>query len=159
MFKKFFSRAVSYSLILDIASIFVFFAPFVMCKGSITSTDIVYVTGFEAIFGGSRFEGMSIPVLCMLIFNGVAVLLDLLAYKFRGLSFINFIFQCGTAVLMFCIIPLITAGLSISPSSWVISVHAGSMVCGSLLILSSLFSLGNGFSIFRKPVEGMPAVK
>ena len=36
---------------------------------------------------------------------------------------------------------------------------AAAMVCGSLLILSSLFSLGNGFSIFRKPVEGMPAVK
>jgi hypothetical protein len=153
MLKKFFSRALSYGLLLDIACIFVFFAPFVMCKGSITSTDIQYVTGFQAIFGGSHFNGMSIPVLCMFIFVCGAVVLDLLAYKFKALSFLNFILEAGTAVLMFCIIPLITAGLEISPSSWVISVHAGSMVDGSLLCLSALFSLANGFSIFKRSPE------
>jgi hypothetical protein len=153
MLKKFFSRAISYSLLLDIACIFVFFAPFVMCKGSVDATKIEYVSGFQAIFGGSHFEGMSIAVLCMFIFICVAVILDILAYKFRALSFLNFILEAGTAVLMFCIVQLITSGLLISPSSWVISVHAGSMVDGSLLCLSALLSLANGFSIFRRSPE------
>ncbi len=152
--KKFLSRANSYSLILDIACIFVFFAPFVQLKGSITTTSIKYITGFQAIFGGSGFSGMSIPVLCMFCFICGAIVLNLLAYKFRALSFLNFILECGTAVLMFCIVKLINAGLEISLSSWVISVHAGSMVDGSLLIVACLASLINGFSSFRrKPVE------
>jgi len=153
MLKKLFSRPITYSLILDIACIFIFFAPFVMCKGSVDATTINYVTGFQAIIGGSHYSGMSIPVLCMFVFICGAVVLDLLAYKFRALSFINFILEAGTAVLMFCIVQLITAGLQISPSSWVISVHAGSMIIGSLLCLSALFSLFNGFSIFKRSPE------
>ena len=151
--KKIFTSANTYSLILDIICLFVFFAPFVMLKGTITSTDIVYISGFQAIFGGSGFGGMSIPVLCMFIFVCVAIVFNLLAYKFKKLSLINFILECGTAVLMFCILPLITAGLSISPSSWSISVYSGSMVNGSLLIIASLCSLINGFPRFKKPEE------
>ena len=152
--KKFLSKANSYSLILYIACIFVFFAPFVQLKGCITTTDIRYITGFQAIFGGSGFNGISIHVLCMFCFICAAIVLNLLAYKFKGLSFLSFILECGTAVLMFCIIPLINAGLEISLSSWVISVHAGSMVDGSLLIVACLASLVNGFSSFKKkPIE------
>lgn len=151
--KKFFSRANSYSLLLDIACIFVFFAPFVLLKGSATSTNTQTISGFQAIFGGSGFNGISIPVLCMFIFICVAVILNMLAYKFKALSFISFILECGTAVLMFCIIKLINAGLMISPSSWAISVHAGSMVDGSLLIVACLCSLVNAFSIFKGSPE------
>jgi len=151
--KKLFARANTYSILLEIACIFVFFAPFVMLKGSVTSTRIEYITGFQAIFGGSNFAGMSIPVLCMFVFIVVALVLNLLSYKYRSLSFLSFILEGGTAVLMFCILPLISYGLTISPSSWDLSVHAGSMINGSLLILAALFSLGNGFSIFKKPVE------
>lgn len=151
--KKIFGRANTYSLLLDIATIFVFFAPFVMCKKTITSTEIVYVSGFQAVFGGSGFNGMSIAVLCMFCFIVAAIVLNLLAYKFRSLSWLNFILEAGTAVLMFCIVPLISYGLYISPSTYVISVHAGSMVNGSLLIISSLFSVGNAISVFKKLPE------
>lgn len=148
--KKFFLRANSYSLIIDIACIFIFFAPFVQLKGSVTPTDIKYITGFQGIFGGSGFNGLSIPVLCMFIFICVAVLLNLVAYKVKAVSFLNFVLECGTAVLMFLILKLINAGLEISPSSWVISVHAGSMVIGSFLIVSCLSSLINCFSGLRR---------
>lgn len=147
--KKFFGKANTYSLLIDIASIFVFFAPFVQLKGSVTPTKVLYITGFQAIFGGSGFDGMSIPVLCMFVFILSAVLLNLLAYKFRFLSLLNFILECGTAVLMFLILKLINAGLEISPS-WVMSVYAGSMVIGGLLIVSSLFSLVNLFAGLRR---------
>lgn len=144
--KKFFEKYCSYSLVIDFVCICLFFAPFVVCKGSVTPTVQEYVSGFQAIFGGSHFDGMSIAVLCMLIFIAVALVLNCLARNHKKLSLISFVLECGTGVLLFCVCPLIRYGLNISPSSWIVNIHVGSVIAGCLLCISSLISLGNAFS-------------
>lgn len=151
--KKIFGKANTYSLLLDIACIFLFFAPFVVCKGTVTASNIQYVTGFELIFGDNYFAGLSLPVVFMLGFISLAVLVNLFAYKFKSLSWLNVLLEWGTAVLMFIIVTLVGFGFQISPSSWSVSVYAGSMVIGSLLILSGLCSIVNGFPKFKKTPE------
>lgn len=154
--KKVFSKASNAAIFFSVIAILCFFAPFLKLEGTNNQLNVRYITGFELItnvniWGPNFHESleqfqMSVTSIITLVFLVCASFFNLLTKKAKVLGLVSTLLLIAGAVMTFAVSAWGRCGFAISPSSWNIYVHVGSMVSASFMVISAILSLAGAAS-------------